>query len=75
VDYGTFDCVRLARCFGEFACVLLPNPIEINRTISVRFGPTSERAIDYVGLFCVALCNTNLQGHSFDQYDKKVILS
>ena len=28
-----FDCVRLEKCLGEFDCVQLPNPIEINRTI------------------------------------------
>ena len=44
-----FDCVRLAKCFGEFDSVRLPNPIEVNRKIGVRQGSITEHSIDYAG--------------------------
>ena len=34
---------------GEFDCVRLPNPIEVNRTIGVRLGSITERSVDYAG--------------------------
>ena len=43
------DCVRLAKFWGEFFEVRLPNPIEVNRTIEVRLGSITERSIDYAG--------------------------
>ena len=44
-----FDClsVRLAKFLGEFHCVRLPDPIEVNRTIGIRLGSITERSIDY----------------------------
>ena len=46
-----FDClrVRLAKFWGEFVEVRLPNPIEVNRTIGIRLGSITEPSIDYAG--------------------------
>ena len=43
--FQTFDCVRLAEFLSEFDCVRSPNPIEVNRTIGLRLGSTTERSI------------------------------
>ena len=48
-NFQKFDRVRSAKFLGEFNCVPLPNPMEVNRTIGVRLGSITERSIDYAG--------------------------
>ena len=48
-----FDYVRLLMCsisersIGKILRIVLPNPIEVNRTIVVRLSSITERLIDY----------------------------
>lgn len=49
VNFQKFDSVRSAKFLGEFDCVRLPNPIEVNRTIGVRLSSITERSIDNAG--------------------------